>query len=319
MPLTLEQYAEYLDTREDLPWPVAPDPEPIKAKPHLVRMSKIRVVLWNVYGTLVNILTGDVFFEHPKKFVMDKALDKTLQEFNMWGSMYRKPGQPSDYLGQMYRKILEDRKLAPSPGEKYPEVLAEVIWEELIKKLFQKEYTFDVSFFGSLNEYSQKVAYFFHASLQGTNCYPGAAEAMQHLKSANIRQGLLGNGQFFTRMQLQRGLNQQEETVRLGAILSESLCVLSHTIRGRKPSGNLFKHVLEILAEDGIEAEQILHVGNSIDRDIIPARKMGLRTALIAQDKQTLEATKEQLKDNASRPDVLLTELRQIAQIISPE
>ena len=44
MPLTLEQYASYLDTR-DLPWPAAPAVEPPKAKPHLKRLRGIRAVL----------------------------------------------------------------------------------------------------------------------------------------------------------------------------------------------------------------------------------------------------------------------------------
>jgi hypothetical protein len=30
-----------------------------------------------------------------------------------------------------------------------------------------------------LNELSRKIAYFFHASLQGTACYPGCAEALK--------------------------------------------------------------------------------------------------------------------------------------------
>ena len=40
----------------------------------------------------------------------------------MWGSMSRKPGQPAEYLGQLYRNVYSDHRLAPSPGEKYPEI-----------------------------------------------------------------------------------------------------------------------------------------------------------------------------------------------------
>ena len=46
MALTLEQYAAYLDTR-DLPWPAPLAPQPIKARPHLVRLPEdatVRVV-----------------------------------------------------------------------------------------------------------------------------------------------------------------------------------------------------------------------------------------------------------------------------------
>ena len=44
--------------------------------------------------------------EHPQKLIMDVALDKTVQEYKMWGSMSRKPGQPSEYMGQIYEQTL---------------------------------------------------------------------------------------------------------------------------------------------------------------------------------------------------------------------
>ena len=176
MPLTLEQYASYLDTR-DLPGPAPPEVETPKAKPHLKRLHGVRAVLWNVYGTLLAVPGGDLYFEHPQKLVMDVALDKTVQEFKMWGSMTRKPGQPGEYLGQLYSMALAEQRGVTAGGEKHPEVCSERVWEAILKRLFQKDYKFDAGYYGSLNEYSRKVAYFFHASLQGTACYEGAAAA----------------------------------------------------------------------------------------------------------------------------------------------
>src|SRR5437016_12820816 len=128
MAMTLEKYAEHLTTR-DLVWPAAPPPHRPRAKPSLTRMPALRAVTWNLYGTLLNIFSGQLLFEHPDKFVMDIALDKTVQEFKMWGSMSRKPGQPAEYLGEIYRRVLTDLRLAPSPGEKHPEIASERIWE----------------------------------------------------------------------------------------------------------------------------------------------------------------------------------------------
>ncbi len=99
----------------------------------------------------------------------------------MWASMSRKPGQPADYIGQIYRQVLTEQRSFPAGGERHPEVAADRVWEAILKKLFQKDYKFDAGFYGSLNEYSRKVAYFFHASLQGTACYPGAAAALRHV------------------------------------------------------------------------------------------------------------------------------------------
>jgi FMN phosphatase YigB (HAD superfamily) len=315
MALTLEQYAAYLDTR-DLPWPSPPEADPPRAKAHLKPLPEIRAVLWNVYGTLLAIPGGELWFTHPDPFVMEVALDKTVQEFKMWGSMSRKPGQPAEYLGQMYGKTLDEQRMVPGGGERFPEVVSERVWEVIVKKLLQKEYRFDAGFFGALNELSQKVAYFFHASLQGAACYEGAAAALQAVKSAGLIQGLLADGQCFTRVQLQRGLVRQDANAKLDDLFDPDACVLSCDVRGKKPSERLFKESLSALAGRGIAPGQVLHVGSRMQQDVIAARRTGMRTALFAGDRTSLQATPEQLKDHATRPDVLVTELRQIAEVI---
>ncbi|MFO0809493.1 MAG: HAD family hydrolase [Gemmataceae bacterium] len=314
MPLTLEQYASWLDTR-DLPWPAPPLVKPAKARPHLAPLPRVKAVLWTVYGTLLAIPFGELVFEHPTEFVMTAALEKTIAEFKMWASMSRKPGAPSEYFGHLYKMDLDKQRMAPSPGEKYPEVLAERVWEELIKKLFQKEYKFDAGFYGSLNEYTRKVAYFFHASLQGTAAYPNAGQALRSVIDAGRTQGLLADGQCFTPLQLARGL-EEESGIRLDDVVPADLRVLSCDIRGRKPSDRLFRAGLDRLATRGISPLEVLHVGSRLDRDILPAKRLGMRTALFAGDKASLGATAEQLRDPDNKPDVLLTDLGQIADIL---
>ena len=315
MALTLQQYASYLDTRE-LPWPAPPEIERPKAKPHLVPMPELRAVTWSIYGTLLAISGGELYFEHPVKFIMDVALDKTIQEFKMWGSMSRKPGQPADYLRQIYKNLLDEQRTVPGGGDKYPEISAERLWEAFIKKLMQKDYQFDAGFYGSLNEFSRKVAYFFHASLQGTVCYPGAARALRQVKQAGLAQGVVADAQCFTVVQLQRGLTQQDATVKVDELIDPESRAYSYELRARKPSERLFRHVLAALADRDIAPQQVLHIGSRAALDIAPARRLGMRTGLFAGDKVSLQATREQLKEPATRPDVLLTEPSQIADIV---
>jgi hypothetical protein len=53
-----------------------------------------------------------------------------------------------------------------------------------------------------------------------------------------------------------------------------------------------------------------------LSRDIAPAKRAGFRTALFAGDRNSLSATSEQMKDPVTRPDVLITELPQILEVI---
>ena len=190
MPLTLEQYVERLDSRTDLPWPTAPKIDPPKARPKIKEMP-VKAVFWTVYGTLVAIPQGELHFEHPQDFVTAAALEKLIKEFKMWNSMSRKPGAPSEYMKELFDKALSTLRLTSGGGgEKFPEVQTERVWDDIVKKLQQKEYTFDQGMFGPLEEYVKKIAYFYHASIQGAGPYPGAVDALKLLAERGVLQGL---------------------------------------------------------------------------------------------------------------------------------
>jgi FMN phosphatase YigB (HAD superfamily) len=315
MPLTLEQYIERLDSRGDLPWPVAPAIDPVKAKPSLHKLP-VRAVFWTVYGTLVNIPGGELQFEHAQDFVTDAALDKVIKEFKMWQSMSRKPGAPAAYMKELFRKALTTLQLTGGGGEKFPEVQTERIWDDIVKKLQQKEYTFDAANYGSISDYVKKIAYFYHASIQGTGAYPGAVDALKLSADQGVLQGLLGDGQCFTAGQLQRGLRQQDPDFDLNSVVPAAFRVLSAEKRAKKPSETLYKAAIQAAGSKGISPSEILHVGSNLTRDIAPAKKHGMRTALFAGDRNSLSATPDQLKDPATRPDVLITELPQVLEVL---
>ena len=315
MALTLEQYAQYLDSRQ-LPWPSPPEVVPPKARPYLTRLPNVRAVTWSVYGTLLAISGGELYFEHPDQFVMEVALGKTVQEFKMWPSMSRKPGQPANYLQTIYSNLLAEQQLAQGGIDKNPEIISDKLWESFVKKLIQKDYQIDPGFYGSLSEFGQKVAYFFHSSLQATACYAGTVTALRHVAESGLTQGLLADGQAFTTVQLQRGLAQQDPAARLEDLISSRFHVLSCQVGVRKPSLDLFRQALAVFSQEGIGADQILHIGSRIVNDVAPARRVGMKTGLFAGDKAGLQATPEQLRDSATRPDVLLTDLEQIKEIV---
>jgi hypothetical protein len=314
MPISLDQYIEDLDARKDLPWPVAPKPDAPKAKPHLARLP-VKAVMWTVYGTLVAVPQGELLFEPPPgplgDFVFENALEKTIKEFKMWNSMSRKPGKPSEYMGELFKKATANLRVTGGG-----EARAELVWEDIVKKLQQKEYTYDAGVYGSVDDYCRKIAYFFHASLQGAGAYPGAADALRMVAESGKQQGLLGDGQSFTFAQLRRCLRKDDPTFEPAMYVRPELRVLSAEVKAKKPGEPLWKAAVAALAAKGIKPAETLHVGSSLPRDIGPAKKHGFRTALFAGDKNSLVASGEQLKDAATRPDVLLTELTQVIEVM---
>ena len=317
MAKSLFEYAEWLAER-NLRWPAPPMIESAKATPYTKPMTGIKAVTWNVYGTLLRISDGDLLFQHPQPIRMEIALDKTIQEFNMWNSMTRKPGKPWEYMQQKYLHVLEDLKMASS-GRKgdMTEVNSAHLWKKLIAMLDKKDYEYDTAFYGDIDELSEKVAFYFHSSLQGVEAAPGGLKALLSIQSGGLRQSLLADAQPFSVVQLFRALLDQGTISRADTLLTPSLNTFSYVEGVRKPSKTLFLRAVDRFVKLGIEPEQILHVSSRIRDDLAVAKSLGMRTALYAAEKLGLQAASEELKDPATKPDRLITGLDQICDILS--
>ena len=219
MPLTLEEYAEYLDKRGDLSWPAPPAPEARKARPHLAKLPGVRGLVWSCYGVLVAISGGDLIWLPEDRFVAELAFEKVLREFKLWQAMTRRPGNPADQLRMMFQTALEEQQFQAGGRERYPEVRAEKVWEAVFKKLKPSEFSFDPLFYGGLDEFCLKVAYFYQRSIQGTQAMPQALTVLQWATQHLEFQGILADGQAFSRLHLLRGrLPRNDHRVRYGKL-----------------------------------------------------------------------------------------------------
>ncbi len=317
MPKSLQEYVNWLDGR-DLLWPQASEPVPAKATPSIKPLRGIRGVVWNLYGTLLTISEGRLLHRHPQQLPMQIALDKTIKEFNMWNSMSRKPGAPWEYFLHKYDDAVDQFALSGTDkrGEA-PEINSTEIWRKLIGILQQKDYQFDASFYGSLNDYCEKVAYFFHACLQGVSAAPGARPTLIAVAKSGRAQGLLADAQSFSFLQMLRALRKQGKLPSPARLFTPSCFTFSYQVGLRKPSKPLFERCVRQFGELQISAEEILYVSSRMPDDLVVAKKLGMKTALYAGDRSSLAASSADLQDKATRPDRLLVELRQIQNILS--
>jgi FMN phosphatase YigB (HAD superfamily) len=319
MPQTLLEYADWLDERGVL-WPAPPRCIRPRATPYLAPLDGVRAVTWSIYGTLITIDEGRLLHLHPNPLCMEVALEKTIHEFNMWNSMSRKPGAPWEYMLTQYARLVDRQKMAAGRVPRAaPEIDSAVIWQTILERLTRKDYTWDEGFYGDLEALSRKVAWFFHASLQGHAAAPNALAALKHVQSASCEQGLVGDAQCFTLVQLARALRSAGSSARLSKLVSSGCISLSVEVGARHPAEALFKPVLLYLAKSGIMPGECLHVAASLREELAVARGLGLRTALYAGDASSLRASAADVKDPALRPDRILTDLRQIRQIVRQE
>ncbi len=281
MAKTLTEYVEWLHERSDLRWPSPPAPVPVKATPYLKPLPGIRAVTWSVYGTLLRIPHGELLHISPDELPMQIALEKTIQEFNMWNSMTRKPGAPWESLLEPYRRFVEDDRLRATRRKgDVPEVDSAGVWKRVIGRLVQKEYKYDVAVCGDHDQLSQKMAYFFHASQQGVEATDRAAATLQAISEAGLRQSLLSDGQCFTFVQLLLAVSQQSTLPPPGQLFASECMTLSYQEEVRKPSEALYAAAVERFDRLGILPDQILHVGSRVREDLAKAKAAGMRTVL---------------------------------------
>lgn len=315
MSATLAEYAKFLDDR-DLMWPRVPSELPVRATPSIKPLENIRLVLWDVYGTLLRVSGGRFCLVPDPQTPLEVALEKTIHEFNMWNSMYRKPGPPWQSMINQYKEYIKRLAMvaAKRSGDLVEPDLVDV-WEAIIARLFDKEYSYDEEFYGDVRQFSEKVAYFFHSNLQGIEARPGAVQAIQDLCAINVSQGLLADGQVFAFTQLLRALSRQGTLPPLAEALHPDAVLFSYELGIRKPSRSLFELSVERLKIAGFQPEELLHISCRLETDLVPAKAAGMKTALLAAEKAGLEAPAALLKDPATRPDRLLTDLNQIANL----
>ncbi|MBT4865539.1 MAG: HAD hydrolase-like protein [Planctomycetaceae bacterium] len=315
MPQTLQEYADWLDNR-NLIWPKLPAPVQPKATPSLKPLRGIRAVTWSLYGTLLRIADGRLLQHHPQQFRMQVALEKTIEEFNMWHSMSRKPGAPWEYMLTQYTGVLEKQQMRGTKRKgDFPEVDSSDVWRTLIERLVKNEYTWDESMYGDLDDLSLKVAYFFHMRLQGVEVAEHAVSALNAIDSANVAQALLADAQPFSLVQMLRAF-RQVGTLPPSTLFGADGMTLSYRLGVRKPSKSIYRHALQQFQQQGISPQEVLHVGARLGDDLAEAKRHGMKTVLFAGDAESVQAGKDDIKNPETRPDRLMTDLNQIGQIL---
>ena len=216
----------------------------------------------------------------------------------------------------LYKSTIERQAMQAAAKGDFTEVNLVHTWGALIMKLFEKEYKYDEGQHGDLDEFSEKVAYFFHSCLQATEARAGAAQAMSDIADAGLTQGFLADGQSFTLVQTLRALSMQGDLPPLYQLFRPQSLILSYDAGVRKPSKSLFAEAVQQLRSLGIQPQEILHISCRLSTDLVPARVAGMKTALLVSEKVGLEVASDVLKDPATRPDRLLTELSQLRGVL---
>ena len=279
-------------------------PHPTGVESRIRSLRGIQAVLFDVYGTLVISGVGEIgtTVATGNAAALSAALGAT--------GLSPRPEEAAERGVEILFKSIEQAHAAGRrEGIEYPEVDIYGIWRAVFAQLARNGLVT-----GEVGEYAlRKLAVEYELRVNPVWPMPGLDEVLEFLRGRGARLGIVSNAQFFTPLIFEALLGRGVED--LG--FSEELCCWSYEVLEAKPSKRLFETVLTALAaRDSVVPGEVLYVGNDMRNDIVPAAETGCRTALFAGDEWSLRLREGEDGVGGVEPDVVLTDLRQLKDVL---
>jgi putative hydrolase of the HAD superfamily len=222
-------------------------------------LAGVRAVLFDVNGTLVDIHTEEGM----------EQIFRTAGHFLTYQGIDLRRGQVRD----RYFELLKEQQR--TSAEEYPEFDSAAIWRTILDEnatvythALPPEKYVQLPLF--LAEMSRGI------SRRRLRLYPYVREVLDILRR-HLPLAVVTDAQ---------QVNARGELHQVGLLDYFDPIVVSGDHRFRKPDPRLFRYALDAL---GVAAEDAVHVGNDMHRDIFGARNLGIRTIMFDSDQGTKE------------------------------
>ena len=278
------------------------EPIPTDTKPVLRKLSGIKAVLFDVYGTLLISGVGEI--GTSREADNEKAFSEALSVMGI-----RHDSQALCGVDWLSDAIGKSHAWSKDNGIEYPEVDILAVWSSVLEELrtrglIEREEC-DVSFLRTL-------AVEYEVRSNPVWPMPGCRECLEFLRESGFHLGLLSNAQFFTPELFPALLDA--DLCDLG--FRDDLLLFSYHSQRAKPGLFLYERARGILARLGVDAGATLYIGNDMLNDVYAASHIGFRTALFAGDERSLRLRRENSRLAGISPDLVLTDLLQLLQCL---
>lgn len=281
--------------------------EPVKGpfSPVLKPLPGIRCVAFDFYGTMFISGVGDIGIDEEKADDSPALFQQALEQTGI--TIYR------DGTGEAGISILEDTLLthinrAKAAGTDFPEPDIREVWKEVLGGLEKQEYIA-----GNFSEDTvERFAIEFEFRINQVWPMADLNQTLDAIGGNGIELGIISNSQFYTPLAFEALSGRSPGQ----AGFESELMVWSYEAGVKKPSVAFYKQFLEKAIRGGLAAGEILFVGNDLWKDIEPAARVGMKTALFIGDKRSIRHNGEDLEKTEYPPDVSIDRLGQLKQVL---
>jgi putative hydrolase of the HAD superfamily len=276
------------------------EPLPTNTPAELRPIPEIRAVLFDVYGTMLISGSGEVGTVAAPP---GAAIEAALTEMGVV------PKCDGNCLADLLVTTIQAfHALAKKQGIEYPEVNIVQVWRDVLEAAVSRQWLGREA--ADLDCERMAIEYEMRANPVGV--MPGLVESLAELARSGVKLGVISNAQFFT-LPIFPALTKKT-VVELG--FDPKLLFLSYEHGRAKPGLELFRLAGDLLESRGIGPGEVIYIGNDMLNDVMPAWRVGFRTALFAGDARSLRLREGDPRVSGVRPDMIVTNLQQFVNCL---
>ncbi len=274
-------------------------------EPKLQKMSNIKVLAYDFYGTLFISGVGDIGVDDGN-FDAQVLLD-VLNDSGI--SVNESDAGEKAFV--FYNEVVEDQiEQLKQQNVEYPEPDIRTIWKLVLNRMQQQKlitFTSDAALFG-------RISVEFEARMNPVWPMPDVTDTLLYFKENGMTQGIISNSQFYTPIVLEALTGHSLEE--LG--FSSEMLHWSFEEKMKKPGLTFYKNFLKKLQafDKTISPEEVLYIGNDMLKDVYPAYETGMKTALFAGDERSLKWRRDDPRCKNLEPDLVITRLGQLNECV---
>ena len=272
-------------------------------QPLLRPLPLLKAVLFDIYGTLLISASGEI--GASKLDVCASAFAEVLSEA---GIQHRVDG--TEGVERLIAGVEIRHAALREKGIEFPEVDILQVWQDVLNSLAADGLLQDSQLEPSR---LRKLAVEYEVRTNPIWPMPGFPDCLRPLRDAGMVLGIISNAQSFTRELFPALLDSTLE----GLGFHPALQLLSYAYEQAKPGQFLFQRAREIADTlFGIQADEVLYVGNDMLNDVYAASQVGFRTALFAGDDRSLRLRAGDNRVDGLAADLILTDLNQLPRCL---
>lgn len=268
---------------------------------NLKKISGIQCVAFDFYGTMFLSGVGDIGIDEEQEGESEEVFRNSL---NAAGFTVNDIAAGTYGLQILEKTLAQHKKRAREQGIAYPEPEIREVWEDTLNVLKNESL---IS--GSVDEISiARFAIEFEFSINAVWPVPNLAEILTKLKNQGLELAIISNSQFYTPLAFEAIIGRSPEEFGF----NKDLLVWSYECGRKKPDTAFYSEFINRIQKQDLDPTEVLYIGNDIEKDIKPAKYLGMQTALYVGDSRSTRHEEEDLKGMPQTPDLVIDDLAQI-------